>query len=445
LVTPVSVNAEKVRLIEEVRAEQIRVQRDVREHILSRDADERRRMEEQISAARTYRDALLTEFETFASATDREHLVRPREVQDQLGDINNRTIALSRADDSLAAYDLLSREGPAPLEAMEAVLQDLLDDDRAEVATSLAEAERLYVQSRNMLFAVLAGVALLGTASASWILTSLSRGLSRASALATQVAAGDLTQIAELRGNDEVTDLLRNLNDMVERIRGVVGDLASSSHELAAGANKMAAAATQLSHGATEQAAATEEGSAAVEQISANIKQTAHNAGETQGIASKVAEDARASREAVSEAVKAMTTIAKRVLVVQEIARQTDLLALNAAVEAARAGEHGRGFAVVASEVRKLAERSQQAAGEIGALSARTVQVAQTAGRMLDGLVPDIERTAQLVSQISTAAQELDTGAAQINTAIQQINTGTQEITAAVPVNVHSRDAGRPS
>ncbi|SCM77135.1 Chemoreceptor McpA (fragment) [uncultured Pleomorphomonas sp.] len=133
------------------------------------------------------------------------------------------------------------------------------------------------------------------------------------------------------------------------------------------------------------------------------------------------------SGQAVTQAVAAMQTIAEKIGIVQEIARQTDLLALNAAVEAARAGEHGRGFAVVASEVRKLAERSQAAATEISQMSVDTVASAQQAGDMLNRLVPDIRKTAELVSEISAACREQDIGAAQINQAIQQLDKVTQQ------------------
>jgi methyl-accepting chemotaxis protein len=161
--------------------------------------------------------------------------------------------------------------------------------------------------------------------------------------------------------------------------------------------------------------------------MAANIKQNADNAAQTEKIARQSSKDAEASGQAVDKAVGAMRTIADKIGIVQEIARQTDLLALNAAVEAARAGEHGRGFAVVASEVRKLAERSQTAAAEIGAVSTDTVRAATEAGEMLTKLVPDIRRTAELVSEISSACREQDIGASQINEAIQQLDQVTQQ------------------
>jgi methyl-accepting chemotaxis protein len=168
-----------------------------------------------------------------------------------------------------------------------------------------------------------------------------------------------------------------------------------------------------------------------MEEMASNIKQNADNATQTEKIARQSATDAQASGDAVGRAVEAMQTIAEKITIVQEIARQTDLLALNAAVEAARAGEHGKGFAVVASEVRKLAERSQAAAAEIGTVSSQTVKVAQEAGGMLEKLVPDIKRTAELVAEISAACREQDIGSDQINQAIQQLDKVTQQNASA--------------
>jgi methyl-accepting chemotaxis protein len=243
--------------------------------------------------------------------------------------------------------------------------------------------------------------------------------------VADKIANGDLTVSPRPLSDQDVLGL--SLQSMVERLRGVVGDALTASHNVSSGSQELSSSSEQLSQGATEQASSAEEASASMEEMAANIKQNADNAAQTEKIARQSSKDAEASGQAVGRAVSAMRTIAEKISIVQEIARQTDLLALNAAVEAARAGEHGKGFAVVASEVRKLAERSQAAAAEISALSGTTVQVATEAGEMLNRLVPDIQKTAELVSEISAACREQDIGASQINEAIQQLDKVTQQ------------------
>jgi methyl-accepting chemotaxis protein len=168
-----------------------------------------------------------------------------------------------------------------------------------------------------------------------------------------------------------------------------------------------------------------------MEEMVSNIKQNADSAQQTDKIANKSATDAQESGKSVVEAVAAMKEIATKVSIIEEIARQTNLLALNAAIEAARAGEHGKGFAVVAAEVRKLAERSQKAAAEINQLSGTTVKVSERAGEMLSKLVPDIQRTAELVQEIAAASKEQDTGAEQINKALVQLEKVIQQNASA--------------
>jgi len=246
---------------------------------------------------------------------------------------------------------------------------------------------------------------------------------------ADTIAAGDLTVDTKPLSDKDTLGLA--LERMVLKLRAVVTDTLTASQNMSAGSQELSASAEQLSQGATEQASASEEASASMEEMAANVKQNADNAGQTEKIAHQSAQDAEASGKAVGRAVEAMQTIASKITIVQEIARQTDLLALNAAVEAARAGEHGKGFAVVASEVRKLAERSQTAAAEIGALSGETVKAAQEAGSMLARLVPDIKKTAQLVEEITAACREQDVGATQINQAIQQLDKVGQQNSSA--------------
>ncbi|ABD90194.1 methyl-accepting chemotaxis protein [Rhodopseudomonas palustris] len=285
--------------------------------------------------------------------------------------------------------------------------------------------------AKTLLAAIIAASLLIAIGSATWIAINISRSLGRAVKLADAVASGDLTQTTTVSSNDEVGDLIVSLNGTVERLRGVVADAVSASQNVSAGSQELSASAEQLSQGATEQASAAEEASSSMEEMAANVKQNAENAGQTEKIAHQSAKDAEASGVAVGRAVEAMQTIAGKITIVQEIARQTDLLALNAAVEAARAGEHGKGFAVVASEVRKLAERSQTAAAEIGELSTETVKAAQQAGSMLLKLVPDIKKTAELVGEITAACREQDVGSSQINQAIQQLDKVGQQNAAA--------------
>ncbi|HWU65156.1 MAG TPA: methyl-accepting chemotaxis protein [Ensifer sp.] len=241
------------------------------------------------------------------------------------------------------------------------------------------------------------------------------------------VSTGDLRQYVTIDCEGDHEKMKDAINLLVQNLSNVAGGISSAADQVAAGSQQLSSAAEQLSQGVSEQAASGEEASASMEQMAANIKQNADNAAQTEKIARQSAKDAENSGQAVTRAVNAMRTIAEKISIVQEIARQTDLLALNAAVEAARAGEHGRGFAVVASEVRKLAERSQLAAAEISGLSGDTVKVATEAGDMLSKLVPDIRKTAELVAEISAACREQDIGASQINEAIQQLDKVTQQ------------------
>jgi len=260
-----------------------------------------------------------------------------------------------------------------------------------------------------------------------FITRSITRPLDEAVAVTRRLSEGDFKFEIEIRSADETGQLLTAMKDMVNRLKVVVADVKTAAENVASGSQQLSAGSEQMSQGTTEQAASAEEASSSIEEMNATIKQNSENAQQTEKIALKSATDATESGKAVTETVGAMKEIASKITIIEEIARQTNLLALNAAIEAARAGEHGKGFAVVAAEVRKLAERSQVAASEISRLSSSSVDVAERAGSMLAKLVPDIQKTAELVQEISAASKEQTSGADQINGAIQQLNQVIQQ------------------
>jgi methyl-accepting chemotaxis protein len=260
-------------------------------------------------------------------------------------------------------------------------------------------------------------------------LNTLVAAMNDITAAAEEIANGNLT--VELRERSPQDKLMQALSAMVAGLTRTVSDIRGIAGEVAAASQSISTASIQVSKGASAQAAAAEEASSSMEEMVSNIKQNADNAQTTDKIANKSAKDAQESGKSVLEAVAAMKEIANKISIIEEIARQTNLLALNAAIEAARAGEHGKGFAVVAAEVRKLAERSQKAAAEINQLSATTLKVSEKSGEMLDKLVPDIQRTAELVQEITAASKEQDTGAEQINKALQQLEQVIQQNASA--------------
>lgn len=243
--------------------------------------------------------------------------------------------------------------------------------------------------------------------------------------IATRVSRGDLT--IQFDTTTPPRGIYGAMATMVTGLLETISSIKNVGVELTNGSISVSENATSLAEGATEQAASVEETSSAVEQMTSNIQQNTENSITTEQLTRQAAKDAEVSGEAVRQAVAAMKQIASKISIIEEISRQTNLLALNAAIEAARAGEHGKGFAVVAAEVRKLAERSQSAAAEISNLSSSSVFVAERAGTMLAKLVPDIQKTAQLVQEISTSSREQSQGADQINQAVQQLDQVIQQ------------------
>jgi methyl-accepting chemotaxis protein len=437
---------------------------------LSNDADFMSAQFAEIKQQRTRADRLIKQALTTKDPIDMAMYEEVRRGWNDYKTIADQAIGLAMQNRNEEASVISIGKGDAAAVKVGQQVDRIVTRQRSEVKDADEAGNVLYDQSRTMLLIVSAVALLLAVAGALWIARIVSRGLNRISVALGAVAVGDLDQRVEVTANDEIRDLVVVVNtmtdnlrhsatladriaqgdltvehqplsdkdklgqalvSMVDRLRTVVRDATEASIAVAAGSQQLSASSEQVSQGATEQAAAAEEASASMEQMAANIKQNADNATQTEKIARQSSQDAEVSGQAVGKAVIAMRTIAEKIGIVQEIARQTDLLALNAAVEAARAGEHGRGFAVVAAEVRKLAERSQTAAAEISGMSSDTVAAATQAGEMLTRLVPEIRRTAELVAEISAACREQDIGAVQINEAIQQLDKVTQQNASA--------------
>jgi methyl-accepting chemotaxis protein len=418
-------------LAEDMIVESLKTTRAVEGALLASDTTDRQRLAEEVTTTEAAFDDLHAKAYAMTSEEARPVWQKIKALEEQRKAINEHTLSLiqqGRASEA-AAYNGAATKGVT--EAQEAALQQILDLNRGFIGKARSSNETSYGSSRLLLIVLTLASVVIGVGAAALVSMAIAKGLARASALAQSVAEGNLTRTETNLAADEIGDLIGHINSMIERLRTVVGEAVTASENVAAGSQELSSTAEQLSEGSVEQATAGEEASASTEEMASAIKQNADNASETEKIARQSAVDAQASGDAVSNAVEAMRTIAEKITIVQEIARQTDLLALNAAVEAARAGEHGKGFAVVASEVRKLAERSQTAAAEIGAVSSQTVKAAQDAGEMLGKLVPNIKKTAELVAEISSACREQDIGAEQINRAIQQLDQVTQQNASA--------------
>ena len=444
------------------------------QHAASRDTQDKADLDARIQAIRTANTGMVAEYEKLIS-TDKGRGLHEVYKSARAGFVTSldellKASRIGTAESDKRAMEML-RTNLKPLQKTYAEAtgnivshsKTLADEAGATIQASVAS-------TRTGVLIGLAVALVLAVLISLFVVRSITRPLATAVDLVNHVSQGDLTHAVNVTSTDELGLMLKAMNSMVENLkaaasvavkisegdltvhhkalserdslgqalirmlenlRKTVAEVVAASTNVATGSEETSSSAQQLSQGATEQAAAAEESTSGMEEMASSIQQNADNARQTDKIASKASEDARASGEAVIRTVSAMKQVAEKISIIEEIARKTDLLALNAAVEAARAGEHGKGFAVVASEVRKLAERSQTAAAEISRLSSDGVHIAEGAGELLTRLVPDIQRTAELVREIAAASAEQSTGASQVNKAIQQLDQVIQQNSAA--------------
>jgi methyl-accepting chemotaxis protein len=324
------------------------------------------------------------------------------------------------------ALAVLREEVIPALEKYRAMWGKFIDLQTTSMQQTMKESQEAYAVGRRIALMLLAVTLFLATFAAISVTKSITIPIEQSVGHAERIAAGDLTREITVTNQSETGKLQQAMREMSSRLSGIIRDVREGSAAVASAAQQVSASSQSLSQGTSEQAASVEEMSSSLEQMNASITQNADNSRQVEQAAAKGAMAAEESGNAVRETVEAMKQIAAKTSVIEEIAYQTNLLALNAAIEAARAGDQGRGFAVVAVEVRKLAERSQLAAQEIGGLAGKSVSVAERSGQLLSDLVPSIKKTAELVQDVAAASTEQSGGVTQINKAMSQVDTVTQ-------------------
>ncbi|HYH97911.1 methyl-accepting chemotaxis protein [Hyalangium sp.] len=344
---------------------------------------------------------------------------------------HERIMELSRKNENEQAKALVNGRSSKIFDGMLAKQDGLMEFNVQSSRRAADVAASTYASARDLIVTLIGAGVLLGFILCLSIALSISRPLAEAVTVADRIAEGDLTVRIDATREDETGQLLASMRGMAQRLAQVIGEVRVGAVALTSAAAQVSSSSQSLSQGTAEQASSVEETTASLEEMNATIEQNSQHSRQMEQIAVKGAKEASESGEAVTQTVEAMSAIAKKINIIEEIAYQTNLLALNAAIEAARAGEHGKGFAVVATEVRKLAERSRAAAQEISELAGKSVKVAERSGVLLGELVPSIQKTAQLVQEVVAASGEQASGVRQVNRAMLQVDQVTQRNASA--------------
>ncbi|MGA7802579.1 MAG: methyl-accepting chemotaxis protein [Gammaproteobacteria bacterium] len=339
----------------------------------------------------------------------------------------NRYLELAQAQQWQQAKVYLEAKTRPAWSAYLGAVKSFVVLENKDVTKAGDETDVIYLQGQRFVIGLSVLATLLAIGIGFWVTRSITRPLSDAVEAAKRLADGDMTVRVSAASRDETGQLLLAMKGMIERLTQTISEVRSAADSLASASEEVSATSQGLAQASSEQAASVEETTSSMEQMTASITQNTENAKVTDGMATKAAKEAAEGGEAVGQTVTAMKSIAEKISIIDDIAYQTNLLALNAAIEAARAGEHGKGFAVVAAEVRKLAERSQVAAQEIGDVAGSSVDLAERAGQRLNEIVPSIQKTSDLVQEIAASSQEQSSGVGQINSAMEQLNQLTQQ------------------